>query len=37
MIASVSAPIHPAINKIKSFRPEAFFYWNEIDKLFNQK
>lgn len=34
---TVSAPIHPAINKIKSFRPEAFFYWNEIDKIFNQK
>ena len=30
----VGDPIHPAINKIKSFRPEAFFYWNEIDKLF---
>lgn len=29
----VCAPIHPAINKIKSFRPEAFFYWREIEKL----
>ena len=26
-------PIHPAINKIKAFRPEAFFYWNEIYHL----
>lgn len=26
-------PIHPAINKIKTFRPEAFFYWNEIYNL----
>ena len=29
----VEAPLHPAINKIKSFKPEAFFYWTEIQKI----
>ncbi|MGM9788016.1 MAG: nucleotidyl transferase AbiEii/AbiGii toxin family protein [Candidatus Cryptobacteroides sp.] len=29
----LSTPINPAINKIKSFRPEAFFYWMQIEKL----
>lgn len=26
-------PINPAINKVKIFRPEAFFYWIQIEKL----
>ena len=29
----LNAPINPAINKIKIFRPEAFFYWMQIEKL----
>lgn len=29
----LNAPINPAINKIKTFRPEAFFYWMQIEKL----
>ena len=29
----VDSPIHPAINKIKAIKPEAFFYWTEIQKL----
>lgn len=29
----LSAPINPAINKIKTVRPEAFFYWMLIEKL----
>ncbi len=26
-------PINPVINKIKSFRPEAFFYWMQIERI----
>jgi len=29
----LNAPINPAINKIKTSRPEAFFYWTQIEKL----
>ena len=29
-------PIHPAINKIKAVRPEAFYYWMQIEKLLIQ-
>ena len=29
-------PINPAINKIKTFRPEAFFYWMQIEKLLTE-
>ena len=29
----LGAAINPAINKIKIFRPEAFFYWMQIEKL----
>lgn len=29
----LNAPINPAINKIKTFRPEAFFYWMQIERL----
>lgn len=25
--------VHPAISKIKSFRPEAYFYWYEISRI----
>lgn len=32
----LNAPINPAINKIKTFRPEAFFYWTQIKKLLTQ-
>ena len=32
----LNAPINPAINKIKTFRPEAFFYWTQIEKLLTQ-
>lgn len=32
----LSASINPVINKIKTFRPEAFFYWMQIDKLLNE-
>lgn len=32
----LGAPINPAINKIKTFRPEAFFYWMQIEKLLNE-
>lgn len=32
----LSAPINPAINKIKTFRPEAFFYWMLIEKLLTE-
>ena len=32
----LSAPINPAINKIKTFRPEAFFYWMQIEKLLTE-
>ena len=28
-------PIHPAINRIKAIRPEAFFYWMQIEKILN--
>ena len=33
----LGAPINPLINKIKVFRPEAFFYWMQIEKLLNEK
>lgn len=29
----LGGPINPAINKVKVFRPEAFFYWMQIEKL----
>lgn len=29
----LGGPINPAINKIKVFRPEAFFYWMQIERL----
>ena len=29
----LNVPINPAINKIKTFRPEAFFYWMQIEEL----
>ncbi len=29
----LDTPIHPAINKLKAVRPEAFFYWMQIEKL----
>lgn len=32
----LNAPINPAINKIKTFRPEAFYYWMQIEKLLTQ-
>lgn len=32
----LSPPIHPAINKIKTFRPDAFFYWMQIEELLNK-
>lgn len=32
----LGTPINPAINKIKTFRPEAFFYWMQIEKLLNE-
>lgn len=31
----LGGPINPAINKIKTFRPEAFFYWMQIEELLN--
>ncbi|MGN1233721.1 MAG: nucleotidyl transferase AbiEii/AbiGii toxin family protein [Candidatus Cryptobacteroides sp.] len=30
---SLSEPINPAINKIKIVRPEAFFYWLQIERI----
>ena len=33
---NLGAPIHPAINKIKAVRPEAFYYWMQIEKLLNE-
>ncbi len=35
-LVKLGAPIHPAINKIKIFRPEAFFYWMQIEKLLTE-
>lgn len=32
----LGAPINSAINKIKVFRPEAFFYWMQIEKHMNE-
>lgn len=32
----LTAPVNPAINKIKTFRPEAFFYWMQIEKLLSE-
>ena len=32
----LNAPINPAINKIKTFRPEAFYYWMQIEKILTQ-
>lgn len=32
----LGTPIHPAINKIKTFRPEAFFYWRQIERLLSE-
>lgn len=29
----IGEPIPPAINKLKAIRPEAFFYWCEIEQL----
>ncbi len=29
----LESPIHPVINKIKTIRPEAFFYWMQIEKI----
>lgn len=29
----LGGPINPAIKKVKVFRPEAFFYWMQIEKL----
>lgn len=29
----LGGPINPAINKVKVFRPEAFFYWMQIERL----
>lgn len=29
----LSEPVNPAINKIKIVRPEAFFYWQQIEKI----
>ena len=33
MPVKLESPIHPAINKIKTIRPEAFFYWMQIEKI----
>ena len=32
----LETPIHPAINRIKAIRPEAFFYWMQIEKLLGE-
>ena len=32
----LGAPINLAINKIKTSRPEAFFYWMQIERLLNE-
>ena len=32
----LNGPINSAINKIKTFRPEAFFYWMQIEKLLTE-
>lgn len=32
----LESPINPVVNKIKSVKPEAFWYWHEIEKLFNR-
>ncbi|MBQ8070554.1 MAG: nucleotidyl transferase AbiEii/AbiGii toxin family protein [Bacteroidales bacterium] len=29
----LSVPVNPAINKIKTFRPEAFYYWTLIERI----
>ena len=29
----LESPINPVVNKIKSLKPEAFWYWREIEKL----
>ena len=33
----LESPIHPAINKVKALRPEAFWYWREIERLIKTK
>ena len=32
----LGTPINPAINKVKALRPEAFFYWMQIESLLNK-
>ena len=32
----LESPVHPAINKVKALRPEAFWYWREIAKLIKE-
>ena len=31
--SSGQALVSPVINKVKALRPEAFWYWNEVERL----
>lgn len=33
----IGEPVPEAINKLKTIRPEAFFYWHQIEKLLTQQ
>ena len=33
----IGEPVPTAINKLKTIRPEAFFYWHQIEKLLTQQ
>jgi len=35
--AVIRDPLPPKLNKLKKTNVEAFFYWNEIEKIINSK